>query len=143
MPATADNALKLADYIREHGLLQNDLFGDALTRQLDIGASAFHVVEGHTPPEFYSPRLSDAANAINIIEASAGTMQLLAAIARVVPAPQRVTRLRDGHEVSDYLDTVTAWTTEGIPVGSPAPSVSEVIKVILRAADHADQAAAA
>lgn len=106
--------------------------------RLDLCAAIFRAHTGKTPNCF----LTDEDASLLLIETNPAVMNAIRMVSTVLPTQPCVTEVAPGEEVPDYVEHVSNWAATAPVLGDRPPTVSEVIGVLTRAADKADDLAA-
>lgn len=134
MTSTAGTLRRAAHLINHRGLHTGDQFIDQATHAADVAAAIFVAAEIVVPREFYT----DEVTSLEIIAASAPAMLAIRALSDSLNTEACVTEIAPGHDVPDYIEHVCNWAATTPVFGTRAPTTSEVIGAILRAAQTAE-----
>lgn len=139
MPSSTGTILRTTrEIVLYFGLWTGEQFASHDGR-LDLSAAIYRAVTGSTPNCF----LTDEDMALLLIESNPDVIDAIRMVSAVLPTPPCTTEIVPGHEVPDYVEHVSNWACTTPVFADRAPTTSEVIGVLLRAADTADRLAAA
>ncbi|WP_448333534.1 DUF6197 family protein [Streptomyces sp. DSM 41534] len=105
--------------------------------RLDLSAAIYRAVTGETPNCF----LTDEDMALLLIETNAPVMEAIRMVSAVLPTQPCTTEISPGYEVPDYVEHVSNWAAAAPVFADQPPTTAEVIGVLTRAADTADNLA--
>lgn len=139
MPSSTGTVLRTTrEIVNYYGLHTGEQFASHDGR-LDFAAAIYRAVTGNTPNCF----LNDEGMALLLIETDAVVMEAIRMVSAVLPTQPSTTEVAPGYEVPDYVEHVSNWVSTR-PIGATAPpTVSEILGLLERAADTADNLAAA
>ncbi|CAM5507691.1 hypothetical protein SANTM175S_07219 [Streptomyces antimycoticus] len=81
--------------------------------------------------------------ALLLIETNPDVWDAIRMVSAVLPTQPCTTEITPGYEVPDYVEHVSNWAATAPVFADQPPTVSEVIGLLTRAADTADNLAAA
>jgi hypothetical protein len=132
MATSTGTILRTAAHILNHTGLHTG-FHFAGGGELDLTAAIFRAVTGKTPPSFYNDD-DLALLQIRMCEPAMDAIRLLSQVLPTDPPTDPATGL------DDHIEHVSSWPVRPRFADEPAPSTSEVIGNLLRAACAADAA---
>jgi hypothetical protein len=124
------------DIVSYYGLWTGEHFATPDGR-LDLSAAIYRAVTGSTPNCF----LDDEDMALLLIESNPDVIDAIRMVSAVLPTQPCTTEIVPGYEVPDYVEHVSNWASTAPVLAQQPPTVSEVIGVLTRAADTADNLA--
>ena len=136
MPNTSSTGTILrtaAQILNWSGLHTGDQFATN-NGQLDVCAAIYRAVTGSTPNCF----LTDEDMALLLIETNAVVMEAIRMVSAVLPTQPCTTEIAPGYDVPDFIEHVSNWACTAPVFSDQPPTVSEVLGVLRRAADTAD-----
>ena len=141
MPETSTGTIlrTTREIVSYFGLHTGEQFADPATSRLDFVAAIYRAATDTTPNAF----TTDENKSLLLIEANTHVMDAVRMVSSVLPTEPCTTEVAPGHDVPDYVEHVSNWASTVPVFGDRPPTVSEVIGVLTRAADKADQLAAA
>ncbi|MER8002982.1 hypothetical protein [Streptomyces sp. NPDC095613] len=130
MSSTGTILRTAAQLLNYYGLHTGDHFA-AHTGQLDLNAAIFRAVTGKTPNAF----LTDDDQALLLITTNEPAMDAIRMLSAVLPTEPPITNGLD-----DHIEHLSWWPSHAPNPdrGWPAPTVSEVLGALHRAAQTAD-----
>jgi len=135
MPISTGTILRTAaQLLHEFGLHTGEQFADNNTGRLDVCAAIYRAATGSTPNCF----LTDEDMASTLIGSNPDVGDAIRMVSAVLPTPPCTTEVVPGYEVPDYVEHVSNWAATAPVLADLPPTVSEVMGVLERAADTAD-----
>ncbi|CAM5493484.1 MULTISPECIES: DUF6197 family protein [Streptomyces] len=139
MPSSTGTILRTTrQIVSYYGLWTGEQFATNDGR-LDLCAAIYRAVTGSTPNCF----LDDEDMALLLIETNPDVWDAIRMVSAVLPTQPCTTEITPGYEVPDYVEHVSNWAATAPVFADQPPTVSEVIGLLTRAADTADNLAAA
>ncbi|MFD8626646.1 hypothetical protein ACFV4E_22645 [Streptomyces hygroscopicus] len=137
MPSSTGTVLRTTrDIVNYYGLWTGEQFATRDGR-LDLSAAIYRAVTGQTPNCF----LNDEDMALLLIETNPVVMEAIRMVSAVLPTQPCTTEVDPGYEVPDYVEHVSNWASTAPVFAEQPPTVSEVLGLLERAADTADNLA--
>ncbi|GHJ34266.1 hypothetical protein TPA0910_86990 [Streptomyces hygroscopicus subsp. sporocinereus] len=137
MPSSTGTVLRTTrDIVNYYGLWTGEQFATRDGR-LDLSAAIYRAVTGQTPNCF----LNDEDMALLLIETNPVVMEAIRMVSAVLPTQPCTTEVDPGYEVPDYVEHVSNWASTASVFAQQPPTVSEVLGLLARAADTADNLA--
>lgn len=139
MPETSTGLIlrTAADILNYYGLHTGEQFATN-TGSLDVCAAIYRAVTGSTPNCF----LTDENDASTLIESNVDVFDAIKAVSAALPTEPSTTDVGPDRAMTDYVEHVSNWAATVPVFGDHPTTLSEVIGVLTRAADKADQLAA-
>ncbi|MFJ1993026.1 DUF6197 family protein [Streptomyces asiaticus] len=109
----------------------------SLEAPLDLSAAIYAATTGTVPDCFFT----DEDMALLLIETNAPVMEAIRMVSAVLPTQPPTTEIAPGYEVPDYVEHVSNWAATAPVFADQPPTTAEVIDVLERAADTADNLA--